>query len=131
MKPTPLDLRREDYPTLDGDRIDRLLRALNTSVGSIVQILNKGLRFADNVASVSREVTLTSADLPVSFANELKAAPTDVFVTRAVSTASGVDTPALVYGVSWSADREHIKIHAIGNLSAGVKYRIRLRIVAG
>lgn len=131
MKPTPLDLRREDYPTLDGARIDRLLRALNSSVGSLVQILNKGIRFSDNVASASREVTLTSADLPVSFANDLKAPPTDVFVSRAVSITSGVETPALVYGIAWSADREHIKIHQIGNLSAGVKYRIRLRIVAG
>lgn len=62
MKPTPLDLRREDYPDLTGPRLEKLLRALQSSVGSLVQAGSGKLTFKDNVQAAIREVTFTAKD---------------------------------------------------------------------
>lgn len=130
MKPRPLDLRREDYPDLAGPRIEKLIRALNESVGSLVQILNGALRLSDNAASRTRDVLVTGG-VPVSFKNDLGVPPSMVLIASAASVAGGKETPVAVYGPAWSANRDLITIQSVGNLTAGVQYRIRFVLIAG
>lgn len=133
MRPVPLELRREDFPDLQGERIDRLLRALNAFGASVQKILNRGALVSDNLAAVYRDVTLTTADLPVKFANTLPGgmAPRDIGIARAVELADGGEVPVVLFGPAWKVSGSEVSLSGIGNLSSGKKYRVTLRLIAG
>jgi hypothetical protein len=62
MKAPQLQLRREDYPDLEGDRLDRLLRQLTTFGTQIHAALNRGITFGENLAAQVKEVTVKTRD---------------------------------------------------------------------
>jgi hypothetical protein len=133
-KPPRTEFRREDFPDLTGDRIDKLLRPLNEFFTRAYAILDRGLTFTDNVASFTEEITFTSrAGWAVRIKNRLPGgvAPKGVTVWRAAKLATSTETPVALSGVAWKVSGDQIIISDIGNVSADKKYRATLCIVAG
>jgi len=121
----PLDLRREDFPNLEGEAIDRLLRRLNTFASEVASVLNA-------TTAIEREVTFTNTSgLPITLRNPLlPSRPTAITVVQAWNITAPKEVPVSLSGVSWAMSGENLTISGIGNLSAATKYRVRFRIGA-
>lgn len=131
MRIGSLELRREDFPDLStGERTDRLLRQLNRFGSEVVQALNRGLTFADNIASEVRTVDV-ALPFPVRFKSSVL--PSLVLIGGAWDVTDKSETPVSLNSVAWSRSSkgDEIVISDIGGVSAGKKYRVRLVIVAG
>lgn len=122
---SPLDLRREDFPKLEGEAIDRLLRRLNQFSSEVASVLNA-------TTSVDREVTFMNATgLPIKLKNPLTSRPAAVTVVQAWDITADKEVPVSLGGVSWTLSGANLVITGIGNVSATTKYRVKLRIGAG
>lgn len=131
MKVPPLQFRREDIPDLStGERTDRLLRGINTFGVAAEKALNKGLTFKDNINAFSKVLTFTSTSFPISIKNELGGTPTMAWVVKAATYTDGPEVPVALGGLAWAVSGNQIVISAIGDVSAGPKYRVTIVVVA-
>jgi hypothetical protein len=62
MKAPSLQLRREDYPDFEGERLDRFLRQLTTFGTQTYAALNRGLTFGENLAAQTKEITVKTLE---------------------------------------------------------------------
>jgi hypothetical protein len=62
MKAPHLQLRREDYPDFEGDRLDRFLRQLTTFGTQVHAALNRGITLGENLAAQVKEITVRTRD---------------------------------------------------------------------
>lgn len=119
-----LDLRREDFPDLQGDRVDRLLRSLNRFAVDVAAQFKAGLTFSVQELSVP--------SLPQTLRNPLSVRPQAVWIAQAVKITNGKDEPVTLGNVAWVLNQKgEIEVSAIDNVSAAEKYRVRLIIAAG
>jgi hypothetical protein len=130
VKIAPLDLKREDFPKLEGDKLDDFLRALNGFATQVASVLAGGILFKDNVKSFSKNVTIQAGAFPVSIKNELGSTPSHVLVTRAVSVSGSTETPVTVGTPAWAVSRDQIVISDCSNVLAGTTYRVRILVLA-
>lgn len=125
MSVPTLDLRREDFPDMAGDRIDRLLRALNRFSVDVAAQFDKGL-----TVSV-QELEVTSA-FPKTLRNPLTVRPQAVWIGKAVKVTNGKDEPVSLGNVAWTLNqRNEIELSAIDNVLSNERYRVKLIVAAG
>jgi hypothetical protein len=121
---SPLDLRREDFPKMEGEAIDRLFRRLNQFSAEVAATLNA-------TTAIEREVTfLNASGLPFTFRNPLPSRPSSVTIAQAWDITATKEVPVSLGGVSWQPAGTEIKVTGFGNVSPDTKYRVRLRIGA-
>jgi hypothetical protein len=91
VKVAALDLRKEDFPKLEGDKLDDFLRALNGFSTSVAGSISGGLTFKDNVKAFVKDVTVSggAASTAVAASDGFASATVDV-------TAGGPGTVAIV-----------------------------------
>ena len=124
MSVPTLDLRREDFPDIQGARVERLLRALNKFSVDVAAQFDKGLE------SSVQELEITT--LPKTLRNPLAARPQAVWIAQAVKTTNGKDEPVSLGNVAWSLNQKgEIEVSAIDNVLSTDRYRVRLIIAAG
>lgn len=140
MKFSPPQLRGEDFPDLEGDRLLRLLRALNGVIGQVGSALNRGLTVAENLAAQVREVTVRDLDpaKPLTVDVDLpgRRRPGLVLVGRCedvTDVPTTTPTPASCGAPAWSATTTKsghaIALHAVSGLTAGRTYRLKLLVL--
>lgn len=71
-----------------------------------------------------------SQDWPIKVRNDLGAPPSHVWVTRLVGYEGDKEVPMVSSGLSWTADKDQVLVHSIGNVSPGSKFKATILVVA-
>jgi hypothetical protein len=116
-------LKAEDFPALmtaSKGEVEKLFRALNVAISSIVLALTRNLTAADNLSAAV--TTQTFKALPVKFKHGLASKPSGVLVLAAYDATAKTQVPVSLSSPGWSLDGDQIVISSLGTLSAGVTY---------
>lgn len=142
-KAPTLNLKAEDLADLIADypEAEGLLRNLTRFATGATAGMNRGMTFAENIASQEASLTFDTdgssaiVNSPLRLALKLPAGrkAKHVLLTQAVtiSATTREETPVALYGPGWKTDGTSLLVSAVGNLSASTRYRATVLIIGG
>lgn len=115
---------------LRDDKPEAAMQRHNEFVSDVVNCLSSGVSFSDNIAGVVKDITYLSTALPITVSFTSNAPPFAVWVMKA-SPAETTGASTSGNQVSWTWDKAGlVSVTDIANLTAGLRYNVKLAIVA-
>lgn len=123
----------EDFPS-EKSWIGKLIQPLNTFMTEIIQGLNRGLTFSENMFSqiITVKAIGAASFAPVYFKSTI-GRPIGIVVLKYVDAANTPTTNTTAIGLDWSYDfaTELVTLNAVPGLVNGITYNITLLSIGG
>lgn len=129
--PAATQLRVEDYPGLmraSNGEIEKLFRALNTSLSALSQAAAGGLVLGENVRGFALSLVVTPGSLPVQIRNALPVRPLRVQIAQALDVTTRTPVALSLPAPAWDSDGTVINLRAIGGDFAGLDPKARVQL---
>jgi hypothetical protein len=127
----------EEFPAEHRKWLTNLVGPLNDFFKVIYQTLNKGITFADNIQSQTKDLYFTYSSIypsktnPVRFQNSMPVKPIGVILLSVQDVSSDPAVISNAVYLDWLYNGQDVEIRNITGLTVGTSYKMKVLTIGG